>query len=224
MKFIDYLQEQFPTLALVPSIYNQWNTGIHFTLGGPIYQFNENGELNLEMFELVYKQTIQIFNELFDQTDDIFLVTNVYKNKTNQKRTNRLKVYKPFIKNRMYLNQIQVKTLPYPFEVNEGEEYEMQQFSLLCKPCDLRITELLKAACNEDFPLKPRYGGYPINYPDVFFVNVTKDIIFFVYDDRGCEVIALNLEQLLPLYEKYYDWIEKVDRQKFEQVLTGREM
>ncbi|MEC0327783.1 DUF3885 domain-containing protein, partial [Bacillus subtilis] len=77
------------------------------------------------------------------------------------------------------------------------------------KPRDLHVAELLKAASNEDFPLKPRFGGYSIDYPDVFFVNITKDIIFFIYDDRGCEVIALDFKRIRPLNEKYHNWVEE---------------
>ncbi|KYG29175.1 DUF3885 domain-containing protein [Priestia endophytica] len=213
MKIKDYLEVKFPTLELVPSIYYQWNTGIHFSLGKDIYQFKENNELNLDLFRLVYKQTFTIFNELFEPNDDLLLVTNVYKHKTEGKYPRKLKVYQPFLKHKRYLNQIQVKTSPYPFEVDEAEEYEMQQFSLLCKRKDIRVNELLKAASNEDFPLKPKFGGYPVGYPDVFFVNITKDIIFFVYDDRGCELIALDVERIHPLYKKYYHWIDEADRQ-----------
>lgn len=64
---MDYLNGRFPTVELVPSIYYQWDIGIHFSLGGEIYQFKENDELNLERFRLVYKQTSTIFNELFEQ-------------------------------------------------------------------------------------------------------------------------------------------------------------
>ncbi|MCH1624853.1 DUF3885 domain-containing protein [Ferdinandcohnia quinoae] len=212
MKIIDYLKEKFPSLELVPSIYYQWDIGIHFSLGGDIYQFKENDELNLERFQLVYTQASTIFDELFDQDDDLFLVANMYKHKTNEKCIRKLKVYHPFIKCKSNLNRIQVKTYPYPFEGDGAVEYEMQQFSLLCKPGDLRVNKLLKAACNEDFPLKPRFGGYSISYPDVFFVNITKDIIFFVYDDRGCEVIALDAEQIHPLYENHRDWVEEGDK------------
>lgn len=81
------------------------------------------------------------------------------------------------------------------------------------------MNELLKAACNEDFPLKPKFGEDFIHYPDVFFVNTTKDIIFFVYDDRGCEVIAREADRIRPLYENYYDWVEEVDRKKIEEGL-----
>ncbi len=52
MKLKDYLQEKFPSLELIPSIYYQWDIGIHFTLGENIYQLKDNGELNLQRFHL----------------------------------------------------------------------------------------------------------------------------------------------------------------------------
>ncbi|MEC1581886.1 DUF3885 domain-containing protein [Bacillus subtilis] len=208
MKIMEYMEERFQNLEFIPSIYNQWSIGIHFCLGENIYQLKEKEELNLKRFQVVYEQITIIFNELFEQNDDIFLVTNMYKHK-KEKSIRKLKVYQPFLKCKNHLNQILVKTYPYPFEIDKAEEYKMQQFSLLCKPRDLRVTELLKAASNEDFPLKPKFGGYSIDYPDVFFVNITKDIIFFIYDDCGCEVIALDFKRIRPLYEKYHDWVEE---------------
>lgn len=219
MNLKHYLNEKFPTVELFPSIYYQWDLGIHFSLGGDLYQFKEKDELNLDMFKLVYEQTSTIFNELFDLEDDLFLVTNIYKHKIKEKQTKKMKAYKRFLKNKNDLNKIHVKSYPYPFEIDDAEEYEMQQFSLKCKRTDFYEHQLLKAACNEDFPLNPRLGGYSIGYPDVFFVNVTKDIIFFIYDDRGCEVIARDVDRIRSLYEKYYDWVEEVDRKRIESGL-----
>lgn len=209
MKLINYLQASFPADELIPSIYYQWDIGVHFSLGNNIYQFTDDDKLNPKRFELVYKQISLIFDELLDENDDLFLVTNVYKHKAYEKRTKKLRVYKRFLKRKSLLHKIQVKTSVYPFEIEEANEYEMQQFSLLCKRGDIRVKELLKAVSNEDFPLYPKLGGYAAGYPDVFFVNITKDIIFFVYDDRGCEVIALDAERIRPLSEKYYEWIEE---------------
>jgi hypothetical protein len=221
VKISEYLSSNFQKVELVPSIYYQWDIGIHFSLGRNIYQFKEDGTLNLDLFELVYKQTSMIFHDLFEPNDDLFLVTNVYKHKNiKMKKARKLKVYQRFIKIKNLLYQIQVRTYPYPFEMDETEEFEMQQFSLLCKTDDIRISGLLKAASNEDFPLKPKFGEYKIDYPDVFFVNITKDVIFFIYDDRGCEVIASDANILRPLYEKYFNWIEDVDRKRIEEGLN----
>jgi hypothetical protein len=111
---MDYLNGKFPSIELIPSIYHQWDIGIHFTLGGDNYQFKANGELNCETFRLVYKQLDRIFNQLFEQNDDVFLVTNMYTYKTNVKHTRKLKVYNPYLKYKNSLNHIQVKTYPYP--------------------------------------------------------------------------------------------------------------
>ncbi|MEK4029602.1 DUF3885 domain-containing protein [Pseudobacillus sp. FSL P4-0506] len=219
MDVAEYLKKRFPSIELVPSIYNQWDIGIHFSLGTEIYQFKENGGLNLERFRVVYKQAFTIFNELFEREDNLLLVTNIYKHKNQKQQTKKLKVYQPFLKCKNALKRIQVRTYPYPFESDEAKDYERQQFSLLCKREDIRMNELLKAACNEDFPLKPKLGEDFIHYPDVFFVNTTKDIIFFVYDDRGCEVIAREADRIRSLYENYYDWVEEVDRKKIEEGL-----
>ena len=81
MNITEYLNKNFPSVKLVPSIYYQWNIGIHFSLGEEIYQFKENGKLNLERFRIVYEQTSTIFHELFEQNDDLFLVTNIYQQK-----------------------------------------------------------------------------------------------------------------------------------------------
>ena len=215
MNIEEYLNENFPTVKLVPTIYYQWDIGIHFSLGEEIYQFKENDKLNLERFNTVYKQTLTIFNELFDKDDDLVLVTNIYR-QIKQQKINKLKVFQPNLKDKSKLKQLQVKTYPYPFEVDESGEYEMQQFSLCCKVKDIRVDGLLKGAIHEDFPLKPRFGADSVHYPDIFFVNITKDIILFVYDDRGCEVIARTTHRLRSLYEKYYDWVEDVDRERIE--------
>jgi len=219
MNIEEYLNKNFPTVELVPSIYSQWDIGIHLSLGGGVYQFKENGELNSELFNTIYKQTLAIYNDLFDQDDNLILVTNIYSQKKRQ-QIQRMKVYQPNLRDKNNLKKIKVETHPYPFEAEESAKYEMQQFSLNCKVSDIRVDGLLKSAINKDFPpLKPRFGADYVHYPDVFFVNVTKDIIFFVYDDRGCEVIARETDVLRPLYEKYFDWVEEVDREQIEKGL-----
>lgn len=81
---------------------------------------------------------------------------------------------------------------------------------------------IVQAASNEDFPLKPKFGVSSLDYPDVFFVNISKEIIFFIYDDRGCEIISRDSNRIRPLYEKYYDWVNESDRNRIEQGLGIR--
>ena len=59
-----------------------------------------------------------------------------------------------------------------------------------------------------------------MSYPDIFFINVTKNAIFFIYDDRGCEVIAADKETLRPLYKKYSEWFYEFDREEIKQLFV----
>ncbi|KJL02901.1 MULTISPECIES: DUF3885 domain-containing protein [Priestia] len=221
MELKEYLNINFPSLILKPSLYYQWNTGIHFELGNEIYQFtSEKDQINLNRFEQVYSQALSIFNDLFSLHDEIILVTNVYQYKTSKNRGQRIKVYNRYIKDKDLKFSLKHKTLPYVFgEEEDADEYSTSQFYLRCRKQDIRYTLLIKAACNEDFPLKPKLGKIAGSYyPDLFFVNVTKNLIFFIYDDRGCEVIARDKESIRSTYEKYYHLVDENCRTEINQL------
>ncbi|MFD1206338.1 DUF3885 domain-containing protein [Sporosarcina contaminans] len=47
-----------------------------------------------------------------------------------------------------------------------------------------------------------------------------KKMIYHLYDDRGCDIIAVNIEDLRELYEKYNDWILDYDRERIDLLFT----
>lgn len=51
-------------------------------------------------------------------------------------------------------------------------------------------------------------------------MNTTRNIIFYMYDDRGCEVIARDREAIRPIYEKYADWLDESNRAEIDQYFT----
>lgn len=201
-----YVNKAFPGLTLTPSLYQQWDIGIHVEFGAGFYQFKDNGGLNIARFHYVYHQALTIFNEIFSYSDEILLVTNVYQYKPAESKKKRIKVYNRYIKNKELKYHLKQLTRPY---VSDDEDVYISQFSLKCHKQDIHYVSLIKAACNEDFRLKPKFGtGY--NYPDVFFINLTKNVIFFIYDDRGCEVIATNKETIKSLDLKFRNWIDNL--------------
>ena len=211
----EYLHAYFPGLNLKPSLYQQWPIGLHFELGKGLYQFNEGtDELNMERFYCVYSQATSMFNEIFSDEDEVFLVTNMYKHKTHHSNQ-RMKVFHRNLRNKDLKFQLKHKILPYTFDEEENsDEYYTARYSLKCHRRNLKFQQLIRGACHEDFPLKPKFGGDYTHYPDVFFINISKNIIFYIYDDRGCEVIASDLETIRPLYEKYRGWIPEYDQEK----------
>ncbi|UZM97764.1 hypothetical protein OL548_22455 [Lysinibacillus sp. MHQ-1] len=92
-------------------------------------------------------------------------MTNVYQYKPAEGKKNRIKVYDRYIKNKELKYHLNQQTLPYVFD---DEDVYISRFSLKCRKQDIHYVLLIKAACNEDFRLKPKFGtGY--SYPDVFF-------------------------------------------------------
>ncbi|MDV2884658.1 DUF3885 domain-containing protein [Alkalihalophilus pseudofirmus] len=220
MELNEYLAYSFPGLHLKPSLYNQWHIGIHFELGKNMYQLDGN-KLNLDLFELVYSQATAIFNDLFSKQDEMMLVTNAYLHIGNKKIVKAPKVYKHFLKNNKLKHKIRQKTLPVMID-DEGDpsEYYISQFHLKCKKGDLNYPLLIKAICHKDFHLKPKLGKRKGAYdPDVFFVNISKNIIYYIYDDRGCEVIANSTETIVPLYNDYTEWVAGYNRDEIERML-----
>ena len=221
MELRDYINTNFPGLVLKPSLYYQWNNSIHFDLAKGLYQLQDDTDnLNPEYFNTVYDQAISLFNDLFSDEDKILLVTNVYQHRDYIRRSKRkIKVYSHYIKDKNVRCYLKQEIIPYMFDdEEEAGDYCTSQFSLECRKRDISYRLLIKAICNQDFPpLKPRLSNlyYRID-PDVFFINVTKNVILYIYDDRGAEVIASDLETIRLIYEKYGDMIDEYCREEIE--------
>lgn len=227
MSLKDYLIENFPGLVLKPSLYFQWDKRIHFEFAKGLHQIKETSdELNPTYLQTVYEQALSLFHELFSENDELFLVLNVYQYKNYKKRSKRkIKIFQHYIKNKDVLFHLRHETLPYAFDDEEdAEEKCTSRFYIQCRKNDIRYSLLIKAICHRDFAsLKPRLENpYGLYAPDVFFINCTKNIIFFIYDDRGCEVIAKDFETLRPVYEKYRDWLDESALQEMDDMFIRK--
>ena len=226
MTIKEYMDATFPGLILKPSLYHQWHTGIHFELAKEFYQFKDGGDkLNPAYFNQVQEQCLSLFNEIFSEEDQIFLVTNLYHHEDFIRRSRlKMKVYRHFIKDKALRFQIRQETLPYMFDdEEEATKYRTAQFSLACRKKDIDVTSLIKAISHQDFPpLKPRFHNpYRWYDPDVFLINASKNIILYIYDDRGCEVIAKDIGAIRPLYETYKDWVDEHYIKELDQLFLA---
>ncbi|MGE7881550.1 DUF3885 domain-containing protein [Bacillus sp. NPDC094077] len=222
MQLKEYMNQIFPGVTLVPYIYSQWENHLHFDFGKDKYHFKERtDEYNMDYFYQLYKYNKEVFHDIFSKKDTVFLVTNVYRfKKENIKNSQKINVYNRFIKKRALKFHIRQETVPFLFEDEEAELYCTYQFALKCLAEDINYVPLIQATNHEDFPgLYPRFGRKKeISYPDVFLINATKDTVMFIYDDRGCEVIAKNKEIIRDLYEKYKEWIPDYERESIDNL------
>ncbi|WP_235354788.1 DUF3885 domain-containing protein [Bacillus sp. FSL R5-0432] len=53
-------------------------------------------------------------------------------------------------------------------------------------------------------------------------MNVSKKMIFHLYDDRGCDLIAAEPERLRPVYEGLQHWLLDYDRPQMDRLFTAK--
>lgn len=212
-----FMKVHFGNLRLRPPLFYSWPYGIRFEISMPWIEHEDPNNL-----QQIKERSTGIFNHVFHDADEILLITDIHCEKHNtflRKRPSN--IYKKYVKNKVLLKTLKHTRLPNVF-AEEDEDYRdmvTHRFVLSCKKSDIRYHQLLSAISYEDFPHPSRIlrrncsSGY-----DIYFVNRTQKMIYHFYDDRGCDVIASNKEDLRQLYIACHDWILDYDRVEIDQL------
>lgn len=72
--------------------------------------------------------------------------------------------------------------------------------------------EILTGIANYEQGREPSIGQR------VYFIDANRDIIFHLYDDRGCIIFAKEKEKLQSLYAKFNDWLAEHWRPYFNEL------
>ncbi|MGN4631454.1 DUF3885 domain-containing protein [Bacillus cereus group sp. MYBK29-1] len=205
--------ETFPNLELRPPLFYNGDIGIRFKLGVN-YDCNNIYE-NCPYLEGVYNRAITLFQSLHSKTDDIYIVVDVNDFADGETFKHKLNIFSKYVKEKSNLFKLQKNTIPYVFpEDDEDGLYKTHRFTLKCKVSDLKYIPMLKAICNQDMGIKPSI------FHRVYFINVNKNTIFHIYDDRGCDVLATFPNTIRDMYHTYNDWILDYDRNKIDKVFN----
>ncbi|MGO4110003.1 DUF3885 domain-containing protein [Paenibacillus sp. YAF4_2] len=201
----ELLESLFPDLSLRTGLYNVWPIGIRFELGDL-----EALETDMKLYmEQVYYRATNIFKHLFSLEDDTYLIVNVINE--GSRTITKTNVFKKYIKSKKVLRNLSSYT---EANINDSDSESIQRLCLKCSVSDISYNNLIKAICNTDMGLKPNVKH------EVFFVNISKEIILQIYDDRGCDVISTNREQLRSVYKEFNDWILEYNRKEIEENFT----
>lgn len=213
MRLNGYMLETFPNLELRPPLFYNGDIGIRFKLGVN-YDYNNIYE-NCPYLEGVYNRAITLFQSLHSKTDDIYIVVDVNDFADGETSKHKLNIFSKYVKEKSDLFKLQKNTIPYVFpEDDEDGLYKTYRFTLKCKVSDLKYIPMLKAICNQDMGIKPSI------FHRVYFINVNKNTIFHIYDDRGCDVLATSPNTIRDMYHTYNDWILDYDRNKIDKVFN----
>jgi hypothetical protein len=196
-----YIQQHFPGIYLQPPLFYNADIGIRFELGNP-------AEENIELYLTgAHKRAVALFHTIFAPEDPLFVVVNVHQ-----------WIRDPFRTQNLFRKYVTNPALRYRCEHviwHRDEEILTHQFSVLCKASELRAAFLLKKIVENDFsPIGKSY--HPSEF---YFVHAKQGSIFYVYDDRGCDVVATSVEYLRDLYKRHEDWVLDYDRATILQKL-----
>ncbi|EEM23234.1 hypothetical protein bthur0001_15910 [Bacillus thuringiensis serovar tochigiensis BGSC 4Y1] len=213
MRLNGYMLETFPNLELRPPLFYNGDIGIRFKLGVN-YDYNNIYE-NCPYLEGVYNRAITLFQSLHATEDDIYIVVDVNDFADGETFKHKLNIFSKYVKEKSDLFKLQKNTIPYVFpEDDEDGLYKTHRFTLKCKVSDLKYIPMLKAICNQDMGIKPSI------FHRVYFININKNTIFHIYDDRGCDVLATSPNTIRDMYHTYNDWILDYDRNKIDKVFN----
>ncbi|MFD1337140.1 DUF3885 domain-containing protein [Oceanobacillus iheyensis] len=213
MKLNEYMANTFPNLELRPALFYSWDIGIRFELG--VNYDSDNVYYNCPYLIGVYHRAITLFNTLHLPDDDLYVVVDVDDFADSTAFEKRYNVFSKYVKQKSKLYTLQQITLPYIYPVdNEDRDYKTHRFYLKCKTADIKYIQMIKAICNQDMGMKPNI------FHRIYFINIRTNTIFHIYDDRGCDVIAVKPKTIEHVYKGYNDWILDYDRAEIEKVFN----
>lgn len=193
MDLQQYLKKEFNDINLFEDSFIGKDFVIHLQLEKNLYQLKDNStEINIEYFNNVYNKATEIFEEIFKEGDEIYLVSHI-RSELNLSKNRRTNIFKLYLKNQKDKYNLKYKQVI----LNDDEEKIIQYSVLLSNKNKLNYKSLIKAICNQDFrELKPRFNDKYTYYPEIFFVNKNKNIILNIFDDRGCFILFKDLNDL----------------------------
>lgn len=213
MRLREYMLETFPNLELRPPLFYNGDIGIRFKLG--VNYDCTNIYENCPYLEGVYNRAITLFQSLHSKTDDMYIVVDVNDYADGETFKHKLNIFSKYVKEKYDLFKLQKNTIPYVFpEDDEDGVYKTHRYTLKCKVSDLKYIPMIKAICNQDMGIKPRI------FHMVYFININKNTIFHIYDDRGCDVLATSPNTIRNMYHTYNDWVLEYDRNKIDKVFN----
>ena len=207
------LRNNFNGLRLRKPLFYSWNTGLRFDLQVE----NTNTD---EYFEEVNRRASTIFQTAFDSSDKIFVIFMDYKYR-RQKIRNSNFVFKQIqnLKN-TEITYTKEKQIYQP-----DEKFDIRNVAIIKTLVErVNFRSILTAIGNSDFPeRKPRLEISSVfSAKEVYFINIDKKLIFNMYDDRGLDLIAAEVETLRPIYEKHNDWLLEYDRKKIDNMFKQK--
>lgn len=204
-EFKQFFKQYFEDFEVRIPMFYLWDIGLRFDLQkvftNPVSPDND------AYFKECLFRAIQIFETAFEPTDEIYLIIYSFKRKKHKIRRGNF-IFKQ-IKDLDFAN-IFFRRINQLYEPGDRTD-RWNRAIILTEINKIDYEQILEGQINTDF-----WKRSPRICEEVFFVNINKRIVFNIYDDRGLDIIATDIEAIRPIYEKHKDWILSRNREKIE--------
>jgi hypothetical protein len=199
-QFIQYILQN---IILEPPLFYNNDIGLRFELGVPYREIEDPG-----YFETVHYRSKELFDSVFSNTDEIFLMMKTYQPLPPLEVIKPgAKVFSNFVDLEVAKEVICYEEEPVIDEETNEVSGHLRSFGLFCSLADVNYKGILTAIGYTDFP---SYGDYISDR--IYFIHPTKHIVFHMYDDLGLDIVAIDKEELQPLFNQYNEWVLNYDR------------
>lgn len=194
-----FLQDNYPDL--------NHDMHIRFELGEPY----KNG--SAKRIKQASFRVSTLFENIFSMDDSIYLLIKDWECEDIMfGNTTPLYLYSLFNANNMNTETILVDD-----EDENGEKifHSHKQHTIKLKVSEIYYQKILTGIGNYEQGREPSIGQ------SVYFINIEKNLIFHMYDDRGCLVSSSTPKNIKFLYEKFNEWIVNYHRKYIDSIFKN---
>lgn len=187
-------------ISLVPPLFYGNPYSLRFELGGD----SPNTAARVEQ---ATDRSLVVFNTLYKADDSIVLVLEETASEAT-KTKGMTKLLEPFVAD---LKEEQLEVIEEGFDSDE----EVKSFKHIVEVpvSSLRAKEFFRARIVAELPLRE---SEPAIFQRCFLLNYSTAVCFYIYDDRGLDVVAPRKELLQAAYEFHNDWLLDYDLKRMK--------
>jgi hypothetical protein len=177
---IGYLDRDFSGFGFGGDVLGQWTLGLRFNIG-------------LEHVD----RAVEIYKRAFGSNDSLVLISEDWPWDSDSSRW-----YSLFSLPRLIQSSSPPRLTSWQPDKPIDDELYTVTWAVLPRS-ELVIERLFQAIANQDHGRTPSVRGR------VYILDPSAGLLLHMYDDRGLDVIATSTLPLLPLHERFSQWINE---------------
>ena len=199
--FANSLSEMFPTADIDAGRPEFGSIHLRFELGDEYPNGSE------ERISQATDRAVSLFVDCNAENDSLIVIANDFSNDETNNR------YLKSLLDGMTTDG-QIRSVDYTEEDENCVEQTFSFRQLLLRTCRSKVNyhAILRGVTHRE------QGREPVILEDVYFYNETRNLVFYMYDDRGCLIWSNRPETLELLYSKYNNWLVDYHREHFDSI------